>query len=79
MAGWAGGHSFAHEHGCHSIREDSKINYATGNIFCMFHGGFCTKTFLEFWQQIKVSRGEIVGKALSVRKNIIGNPNLLAR
>ena len=41
-------------------------------FFSRLGGGGCTRTFLKFW----LSRREITGKTLSVRKNIIGNINL---
>ena len=59
------------------FREDSQIDFATGNVFCTFQGvGGLHKNVSQILAIIDFSSREITGKTLSARKNIIGNITL---
>ena len=61
-----------------TFREDSQIDFVTGNVFCTSGGGRLRKNgvsqilaLIDFF-----SSREITGKTLSARKNITGNITL---
>ena len=58
----------------YGVREDSQINFATGNVFWHVKGGggFTLKNVSQILAIIDFSSGQIAGKTLPVRKSFIG-------
>ena len=63
-----------------TFREDSQIDFVTGNVSCTSGGGggggVTQERFSNFSNNRFFSSREITGKTLSARKNIIGNITL---
>ena len=59
-----------------TFREDSEIDFATGNVFCTFVGRGLRKNVSQILAIIDFFKQRNYRKTLSARKNIIGNITL---